>query len=126
MHVQTILDDLHDAGIVVQLHNGNLIAGPTSAITPEHRALIAAHRDDVISLLAEVVDLSHTTPAVLYPDKIVMCRSCAHVDERHGRRPDGYCNHHKVETWLRVPFDCGAYQTATRSPPASSYPRGNP
>lgn len=57
MNAAAILSTLHAAGLAVQLNASHtdyrLLVSPRSALTDQHRYLIAQHRDELISVLYE-------------------------------------------------------------------------
>lgn len=48
-----LLADLQAAGFTVRLHDGQLLVRPASALPPDARAILAAHRDAIAAVLVE-------------------------------------------------------------------------
>ena len=75
------LSELRAAGLTLTAVDGRLIVEPAGRITDEHRALIRAHKPELLDLLA--------TADHAEADAVGFCRTCQHI-----RRPgvaNRYC-----------------------------------
>ena len=62
MTATAILTDLMRAGIEVRLKDATHLAVPAGSLTPEQRALLLSHRDELIAYL---IDARNTTAALI-------------------------------------------------------------
>lgn len=102
------LDRLRDAGLMLSTSGGQLVVSPASKLTPELRALAVADKAEIIAAL-------NTNPLYEFRHALRLgylhvCSTCDHFSLRPGKQPDGWCNHHAIETWAAVPFPCPQYQ----------------
>lgn len=94
---------LRSAGLRLTAQGDTLLVEPRSALTDELRALIKAHKTEILEALA--------AEGVVGPGE-VLCRECSHFDARTGAKPDGWCRRYREETWSSVPFTCLGYEPA--------------
>ena len=79
MTAATILGDLMRAGVEVRLKDGTHLAVPAGRLTPEQRAMLLAHRAELIAFLID----AHTTTAELIDAAM---RASEHHGDTEGAR----------------------------------------
>jgi len=73
-----LLDHLRAAGVRLDLRNGSLRAGPSAALTPGVRGLIAEHRPALVDLLSRPAPTADTAPRRLWLVTHLDGRSVSH------------------------------------------------
>jgi len=100
---------LRAAGLTVAASGNSLLASPAGRLTPELRAVIRAHKAEILADLAGEASGLAPFETALRLGRLVVCERCQHYASPPGDALVGRCGVLGEDVAGAVPFTCGRY-----------------